>query len=144
MRYFGFHLALAAIALSPHDAAAQTATPLRVFEGTTTVTAPDGTRQAVHVDVQSWDISGQSGASFEVPLRGFYVAHLLSGTISATIAASTEDRMPGSYWAVPAGATMQIKVLGEHAILETIAVSKQWLAERGSIVRRCGPVPRHG
>ena len=125
MRHFAFHLILVAIGLWAHGAAAQTVTPLRVFEGTTTTRAPSGSPQAVHVDVQSWEISAHLGAPFEVPLRGFYVAHLLSGNISTTIAGRTVNRVPSSYWAVTPGATMEVKVLGEYAVLETIVVAKQ-------------------
>jgi hypothetical protein len=67
----------------------------------------------------------QQGAPQEIPLRGFYVAHLLSGSISTTIDGETTKQPPGAYWAVKAGAAMQVRVLGEFAVLETIVTAKQ-------------------
>lgn len=92
--------------------------PTLLFEGNTKT----GTTQAVHIVVQSWAIAGQER---EIPLGGFYVAHLLSGAISTTIDGQTMERLPGDYWTVRAGAVMRVKVLGEVAVLETTVVSKQ-------------------
>jgi hypothetical protein len=58
-------------------------------------------------------------------LCGFYVARLVSGNISTTIDGQTSKRLPGDYWAVKAGATMQVKVLGAVAVLETIVAAEQ-------------------
>ena len=68
--------ALLAIAVPLAGAMAQALSPTPMFEGNTTTPAKDGATQAVHVVVQSWGIAGQER---EIPLRGFYVAHLLSG-----------------------------------------------------------------
>jgi quercetin dioxygenase-like cupin family protein len=101
---------------------AQALSPTLVFEGNTTTTAKNGATQTVHVVVQSWGIAGQE---HEIPLRGFYVAHLLSGQISATVDGQTTEHLPGPYWTVKAGATMRVKVVGEVAVLETTVVAKQ-------------------
>jgi hypothetical protein len=93
--------------------------------GSTTIVARNGTAQPVHVSVQSWGIAGQNGASHEILLRGFYVAHLLSGQLSATIDGQTTEHLPGDYWTVKAAATMQVKVVGEVTALETTIVGKQ-------------------
>jgi uncharacterized cupin superfamily protein len=114
--------ALVAIAAPLAGAMAQALSPTPVFEGNTTVAAKDGATQAVHVSVQAWGISGQEQ---EIPLREFYVAHLLSGQILATIDGQTTQHLPGDYWTVKAGAAMRVKVVGEVAVLETTVVSKQ-------------------
>lgn len=116
------------VAIPLAGALAQTLSPAPVFEGNATITAKNGTVQPVHVSVHSWGISGNRGkndAAHEIPLRGFYIAHLLSGAISSTIDGQTTGHMPGDYWAVNPGASMQVKVLGEYAVLETIVVTKQ-------------------
>src|SRR5262249_17894311 len=82
--------ALVAIALPLAGAMAQALSPTLVFEGNTTTDA----RQAVHIVVQAWGITGQE---YEIPLGGFYVAHLLSGAISTTIDGQTTERLPGDY-----------------------------------------------
>jgi hypothetical protein len=103
-------------------AMAQALLPTLLFEGNTMTPAKNDATQAVHVSVQSWGIAGQEQ---ELPLRGFYVAHLLSGQLSTTIGGQTTERLPGDYWTVKTGAAMQVKVIGEVAVLETIVVAKQ-------------------
>lgn len=117
--------ALVAITIPLAGAIAQTLSPSPVFEGNTTMPAKDGAPEAVRVSVQSWGIAGQDRAIHEIPLRGFYVAHLISGHISAMIDGQTTEHLLGDYWAVKAGGAMQVKVLGEVAVLETTVVAKQ-------------------
>jgi quercetin dioxygenase-like cupin family protein len=112
---------LAVVGPSP-GAIAQALSPSPVYEANTTVPAKNGATEAVHVSVQSWGISGPE---HEIPLRGFYVAHLLSGQISATIDGQTTQHLPGDYWTVRAGAAMRVRVVGEVAVLETTVVSKR-------------------
>ena len=119
----GAALVLSAIPLA--GAIAETLSPSPVFEGNTTTPAKNGATQLVHVSVQSWEIADQNDAPHEIPLRGFYVAHLLSGDISTTIDGETTNQSPGAYWTVKAGATMQVNVLGEFAVLETTVAAKQ-------------------
>jgi quercetin dioxygenase-like cupin family protein len=114
--------ALVAIAIPLAGAMAQALAPTSVFEGNATTPAKDGAAQAVHVSVQSWGIAGQE---HEIPLRGFYVAHLLSGQISTTIDGQTTDHLPGDYWTVKSGAAMRVKVVGDVAVLETTTVAKE-------------------
>jgi len=112
---------VAVVGPSP-GAIAQALSPTPVYEGNTTIPAKNGATQAVHVSVQSWGIAGQEQ---EIPLHGFYVAHLLSGQILATVDGQTTQHLPGDYWTVKAGATMRVRVVGEVAVLETTVVSKQ-------------------
>jgi quercetin dioxygenase-like cupin family protein len=116
---------LVSIAIPVAGTIAQTLSPSPVFEANTTIPAKNGTAQPVHITVQSWGIPGQDHATHEISLRGFYVAHLISGHISTTIDGQTTTQAPGAYWTVKAGATMQVKVLGEVAVLETIVTAKQ-------------------
>jgi hypothetical protein len=117
--------ALVSIVIPVAGAIAQTLSPSPVFEANMTTPAKNGATQAVHISVQSWGIAGQDRAIHEIPLRGFYVAHLISGSISTTIDGETSKQPPGAYWTVKAGATMQVKVLGAVAVLETTVVAKQ-------------------
>jgi hypothetical protein len=114
--------AFVAIAGPLSAAMAQTLSPTPLYEGNTTIPAKNGATVAVHISVQSWAIAGQGQ---EMPLQGFYVAHLLSGQILATIDGQTTPHLPGDYWTVKAGAAMRVKVVGEVAVLETTVVSKQ-------------------
>src|SRR5260370_31172007 len=111
--------ALVAIALHWAGAMAQTLSRTPVFEGNTTTAAKNGATQPVHISVQSWGIAGQGHATQEIPLHGFYVAHLISGQISATIDGQTTEHLPGDYWAIKTGAAMRVEVVGEVAVLET-------------------------
>jgi hypothetical protein len=114
--------ALVAIAMPLAGAMAQNLSPTVVFEANTTIPAKSGATQAVHISVQAWAIAGQDR---EIPLHEFYVAHLLSGGISATIEGQTTEHLPGDYWTVKAGSAMRVKVGGEVAVLETTVVAKQ-------------------
>ena len=122
MKSVGTIATLVAIAVALPGATAQTLSPTPVFEGNATVPAKDGATQAAHVSVQAWRIAGQED---ELPLRGFYVAHLLSGQISTTIDGRTLEHLPGDYWTVKTGASMRVKAVGEVAVLETIVVAKR-------------------
>jgi uncharacterized cupin superfamily protein len=112
---------IAIVGPSP-GAIAQALSPAPLYEGNTTIPTKNGATQAVHVSVQSWGIAG---TEHEIPLQGFYVAHLLSGQISATIDGQTTQHLPGDYWTVKAGAAMRVKAGGEVAVSETTVVSKQ-------------------
>ena len=114
--------ALVAIAIPLAGAVAQVLSPTPVFEGNTTMPAKDGSTQAVHVSVQSWAIAPREQ---EVPLRSFYIAHLLSGQISTTIDGQTTEHLPGDYWTVRPGENMQVRAVGEVAVLETTVVAKE-------------------
>jgi quercetin dioxygenase-like cupin family protein len=117
--------ALAALSAAPFaQAVAQTLEPRPVFEGTVTAPVKNGAAQPANISVQSWELPNQEGAAHEIPLRGFYVAHLLSGDISTTVDGQTAAHVPGDYWTVKPGATMQVKVLSELAVLETIVATK--------------------
>lgn len=120
--------AFVTIAIPVARAIAQTLSPTPEFEGTTTTPTKDSAPKAVHISVQAWGIAGQrdpNGPTYEIPLRGFYLAHLLNGHISKTIDGQTAKRSTGDYWTVKAGAAMQVKVFGEYAVLETTVVAKQ-------------------
>jgi len=116
---------LALAALPWASTAAQTLVLTPVSQGKLMAPKTDGTVQPVEVSIQSWDLVRGEGGMYEIPLRGFYVAHLLSGNISTSIDGQTTNQPPGAYWAVQSGATMKVGVYGEAAKLETIVVSKQ-------------------
>jgi uncharacterized cupin superfamily protein len=114
--------AIVATAGPSPGAIAQALSPAPVYEGNTNIPTKNGATQAIHVSVQSWGIAGEEQ---EILPQGFYVAHLLSGQVSATIDGQTTQHLPGDYWTVKAGAAMRVKAGGEVAVLETTVVSKQ-------------------
>jgi hypothetical protein len=113
--------AIVAVVGSSPGAIAQALSPPPAYEGEATVKAKNGSTEAVHISIQSWGIAGREQ---EISLRRFYVAHLLSGQILATIDGQTAQHLPGDYWTVNAGSAMRVKVVGEVAVLETTVVSK--------------------
>jgi hypothetical protein len=116
---------MAAITTSLAWAAPMLLSPTSEVEGRTTIATRKGTTQGVHVSVQTWGITDQGQATQEIPLHGFYVAHLISGRISAMIGGKTTKHAPGDYWTVKPGAAMQIRVLREAAVMETTVVTKE-------------------
>jgi quercetin dioxygenase-like cupin family protein len=109
-------------------AAAEDLSSKHIFDGAGTTRTTAGASEDIHLSVQSWGIKGDrrgDGVPQEIPLHGFYLAHLLSGEVTTTIGGETTRRSPGDYWAVKPGATMQVKALGDYAMLETTVISKQ-------------------
>ena len=97
-------------------------TPL--FDSTIATSDNNAASRPVHIRVVAWDLRPNRGEPQEIPLSGFYVAYLRSGTIATTSGGPPIVRRAGSFWAVPAGVGMQIKVLGDAAVLETIVLTK--------------------
>ncbi|MGH6793821.1 MAG: hypothetical protein ACREDD_07805 [Methylocella sp.] len=128
MRCIAICAALVAIAIPTARAAPPVLSPTREFEGSTTIAARNGTMESIHVSVEMWRIVGErgpKGPTYEIPLRGFYVAHLANGEMWTTIGGQTTRRTTGDYWTVKPGGAMQVRVLGELALLETTVVAKQ-------------------
>lgn len=96
---------------------------VKLFDGTVATRTATGAALPVHLAAQSWTIAND-GTAHEIPLAGFYVAHLESGTVAATVAGETANHQPGDYWTVKAGASMSVTVLSELAVIETIAPAK--------------------
>jgi len=93
-----------------------------VLETDTITQTNAGKSQPIHVAIQTWDLlSSRAGTEQEIPLSGFYVAHLVSGEVSSSVDGKPVQRKPGDYWTVAAGTRMHVKVLREFAVLETIA-----------------------
>jgi quercetin dioxygenase-like cupin family protein len=113
--------ALVAIGVLSLGKTAQALEPTPMLDAEITTPAKNGGTQAAGVVVQSWAISAEQ----EIPLSGFYVAHLRSGAVAATIDGQTTERLPGDYWTVKASARMRVKAIGEIAVLETIVVTKK-------------------
>jgi quercetin dioxygenase-like cupin family protein len=123
----GAPLGVALIALGLHGAAAQDLTSKSTL-GADAKAAVAGAPGAARISVTSWGISGDRRGNSplqQIPLQGFYLAHLLSGEILATIDGETTRRSPGDYWAVKPGAIMQVRTIGDFAMLETSVISKQ-------------------
>lgn len=112
------------VGIGMSGAGAATLQPTTVFEGAVPVVRTTGPAQSGEVSVQTWEIRGAKGLVQEIPLQGFYIAHLLSGAISTTIAGQTINQPPGAYWTVTTGATMQVRLLSESVVIETITVFK--------------------
>jgi hypothetical protein len=135
-------LSAALMAILLHGAAAQDLSSNDIFDGDMTTRASTTRADVgasanraeaadsanIHISIKSWGITGDrrgDSALQEIPLQGFYLAHLLSGEITATIGGKRARHSPGDYWAVKPGATMQVKALGDYAMLETTVISKQ-------------------
>jgi hypothetical protein len=101
-------------------------TPIPRFDAIIATTSAEGVaRRPIRIRFIAWELTSKRGASQEIPLKGFYLAHLLSGTVSTTIGGQTIVRQAGSFWTVGDGAEMQLKVLGEGAELETIVLTNR-------------------
>jgi uncharacterized cupin superfamily protein len=122
MKFIAVTIAIVVIAGLFAVAMAQTLSPSPVYEGDTTIRAKNGIMESAHVSVKAWAVTRQEE---EIPLRGFYVAHLLTGQVDVTIDGQTTQHLPGDYWTVKAGAIMKARTSGDVAVLETTVVGKQ-------------------
>lgn len=116
--------ALLFFAISAAGANAETLQANPQFEGAVPLALPEAAPQTGHVSIQTWKLSGPKDVVHEIPLQGFYIAHLLSGAIATTIDGQTVKQPASAYWTVKAGASMKVSVLGELAVIETIVVTK--------------------
>jgi hypothetical protein len=94
------------------------------FSDTLRLTTPKGAGVPLHVEFKEWNVTRSAGGT-ELPVQGFYIAHLASGEVVTEIGGKSETRHPGDYWTVDKGARMlvRIKAPREAAILQTLAVS---------------------
>jgi uncharacterized cupin superfamily protein len=122
MKFVAVTIALVVIAGLFAEGLAQTLPPSPVYEGDATIQAKNGVMESAHVSVKAWAVTRQEQ---EIPLQGFYVAHLLSGQVDATIDGQTTQHLPGDYWTVKVGAIMNARTSGDVAVLETTVVGKQ-------------------
>ena len=108
------------------DQVAHTIASTDLFDGEVDITVTGGTPKVAKVAVQTWGLDNRGGALHSLPIRGFYVAHLVSGAVSVINDGQQAKHLPGDYWTVKPGAAMQIKVLGDTAVVETTEISKQY------------------
>lgn len=93
------------------------------FSDTISPPRTKGPATPLRVELKEWHLAGQ-GVSIEMP-EGFYVAHLMWGSVSIQIADKTTVPSPGDFWTVEKGARMAvtIKKPGEEALIQTFSVS---------------------
>lgn len=79
----------------------------------------------LNVEVRDWTLTGRGSSA--LPLQGFYLAHLLAGTVIADVGGTSEPHQSGDFWTVPQGAQMivHIRPPSEVMSLQTIAVTSQ-------------------
>jgi hypothetical protein len=82
---------------------------------------PSGATVPVNVDIRIWTISEHQPV--RLPVSGFYVANLISGTLVTVMNETTETHPAGDFWTVPNGVPMFVAVKGQAAILQTIAAN---------------------
>lgn len=82
-----------------------------------------GAPSPAHVTVQSWALPEADRAPQVFPKRGYFIAHLLSGSIETMLDGQTGTRSPDEYWIVGNDQAMTVRVLGQSALLETITLT---------------------
>ena len=60
-----------------------------------------------------------------LPVSGFVVMSLRSGRLETIIDGTATRRAPEDFWTANEGSAVQLRVLGQNAILETITVSSK-------------------
>jgi hypothetical protein len=97
--------------------------PTTRLAGRIVVPTTSGSGHAFDIEVNRWLAVKVEGGTI-VPLQGFYVAHLLAGTVTVDVGGSSEPHREGDFWTVSQGAGMIVQIVSpsEVALLETITV----------------------
>lgn len=91
------------------------------FDGRATVRAKDGTAKELHVVVRNWAIHpGEEVTRF--PEKDFTVVQLVAGKVVTVINGQEKTRTGGEFWAIPAGASMAVRVTSESASFQTVTI----------------------
>jgi quercetin dioxygenase-like cupin family protein len=93
-----------------------------LFSGKATVRNSKGKTQTLRVDIRRLGLDADNEGQ-SISAATFSVMTVYSGRIETTIDGRTAVRSAGDYWTVKAGSVMRAKVLGESAVLQTIAVN---------------------
>jgi hypothetical protein len=118
-------VAAGAIALAAEERMAAPKSATSRFSGLAMVKAPAakaGTQ--FRVEIKDWQLIATEQA-VKLPVAGFYIAQLKSGTVDTEIAGKKERRNAGDFWTVAAGETMMISFPphAESARIQVIAVA---------------------
>ena len=91
-----------------------------------TVTTPAENAAAQSFDVSLGSLSLRGGRQIEAPSVGYYVATLVAGEITTSIAGKETERRPGDTWAVNAGEAMTVQLQGKskEALLQIFTVKE--------------------
>jgi hypothetical protein len=94
-----------------------------LFSGKATVRSSKGKTQPLRVNIRRLSLDAQDNEGQSIPVTTFSIMTVYSGRIETTIDGKRAVRSAGDYWTVKAGSIMKAKVLGENAVLQTIAVT---------------------
>ena len=112
---------LTGMALLPAAVPQTVAESSALFAGDAMARSPQGAARPIRINVAIWKFARSAGAQ-QIPSRDFYLARLVSGDVGTVIDGVRTQRAPEDLWTVKAGSSMQVEVLGEFAVIETIAV----------------------
>lgn len=93
-----------------------------IYKGRLFVANANRAPKSAQITLQLWNLEKGDDSPQTLPISGFVVVNLRSGQVETTINGVSEVRVPEDFWTLKAGSTMQIKVLGQSAMLETLIV----------------------
>ena len=92
------------------------------FAGSLQAKSPSGRTVSLNVGTRVWTIEASLGPQ-HLKVDQFTVFQLRGGKLTTEIKGEKKDRVADEFWAVPAGATMEIRLKGETALLEATSVA---------------------
>jgi hypothetical protein len=98
-----------------------TLVPEQRFDGVANIRTKKGATASLHVVVRKWEIHGNQSVK-RFPEEGFLIVHLHSGKVVTIINGQEMARASNSFWTVPDGASMSVRVTSESAALEVTSV----------------------
>jgi hypothetical protein len=94
-----------------------------LFEGTATVHDAKGKTQRFQIGIRRLYLDAEEDGPQVISISTLSIMTICSGRIETIIDGKAVVRSPEDYWTVKADSSMKVKVLGESAILQTIAVT---------------------
>jgi hypothetical protein len=116
-------LALSAILLLCIVVGAQVSSRVR-FQSKAAVPTSKGSERIAQIMIQRWTLDDVGEGSQTIPISAFSVMSLRSGRVETTINGKTEERSPDDFWVARPGDRVQVRVIGENAVLEALEIKR--------------------
>jgi hypothetical protein len=94
-----------------------------LFDGTATVHSAKGRGKQLHVSIRRFELDADEDGAQKMSVPNFSVMTLCGGRVATTISGYTTIRETGDFWTVRPGSVIEVRVLGESAILQALIVS---------------------
>jgi hypothetical protein len=114
-------LAQAAVSEGPGPGIAEVTTR---YSDVISIARAAGAPTSLRIELKQWQLAAR-GAAIEMPEQGFYVAHLMSGSVNVKLGGTSAPHAGGDFWVVEKGTRMVVTINkpGEQALIQTFSIN---------------------